>query len=70
MSGAVQISPWAREKRQEALTATLRSIPVEEARAVLAQAICQAYGRKGATSLYLSLPNDIMDAIEAGAADA
>lgn len=70
MSGAVQISPWARQRRQNALTASLRSIPMEEARAALALAICQAYGRKGATGMALNLPGDIMDAIEEGAADA
>lgn len=70
MSEAVQVSPWAREKRLNGLTMALRSIPIGEARVVLAHAICHAYGRKGATGMALNLPGEIMDAIEEGVADA
>lgn len=70
MSGALQCSPWAREKRRNALVAAIHSIPFEEARAVLTGAICEVYGAKRAMEIAANLPDDIAEAIEEGAADA
>lgn len=65
----LQLSPWAKEKRRNALTSTFQSIPAAELRDAIAIAVCRSHGRSVAISLALGFEAAIEDAIKDGYAN-